>query len=109
MRRRDFIAGLGGAVIWSPSARAEQSRSVRKLGVLVNFLSDEPEGQARTRAFTNALAQLGWVEGQNLRTEIRYAGDDEDRHHQGNGLLGHHHELHPAFDCRHVAELASEW
>ena len=80
MRRREFISGLGGAAIWSLSARAEQSRSVRKIGVLVNFLSGEPEGQTRTKALTDALRQLGWVEGQNLRTEIRYAGDDEDRY-----------------------------
>jgi putative tryptophan/tyrosine transport system substrate-binding protein len=53
---------------------------VRKIGVLVNFLSEEPEGQKRTRALTDALRKLGWVEGQNLRTEIRYAGDDEDRY-----------------------------
>jgi putative ABC transport system substrate-binding protein len=80
MHRRDFISGLGGTAIWSLSARAQQSRPARKIGVLVNFLSGEPEGQARTKAFTGALRNLGWIEGENLHTEIRYAGDDDDRY-----------------------------
>jgi putative ABC transport system substrate-binding protein len=73
MHRRDFISGLGGTAIWSLSARAQQSRPARKIGVPVNFLSREPEGQARTKAFTGALRNLGWIEGENLHTEIRYA------------------------------------
>jgi putative ABC transport system substrate-binding protein len=80
MRRRDFISGLGGAAIWPLSARAQQSRSVGKIGVLVNFLSGESEGQLRTKALTGALRKLGWIEGENLHTEIRYAGDDADRY-----------------------------
>jgi putative tryptophan/tyrosine transport system substrate-binding protein len=79
MRRRDFVSGLGGAAIWSLSARAQQSRSVRKIGVLVNFLSGESEGQVRTRAFTGALQKFGWIEGENLHTEFRYAGNDENQ------------------------------
>jgi putative tryptophan/tyrosine transport system substrate-binding protein len=79
MRRRDFVSGLGGAAIWSLSARAQQSRSVRKIGVLVNFLSGESEGQVRTRAFTAALQKFGWIEGENLHTEFRYAGNDENQ------------------------------
>jgi ABC-type uncharacterized transport system substrate-binding protein len=82
MRRREFIAGLAGATIWPLSARAQQSRSTRKIGLLVNYPSGEPEGQARIKAFSEALRKLGWIEGENLRTEIRYAGDEADRYHR---------------------------
>jgi putative tryptophan/tyrosine transport system substrate-binding protein len=80
MRRRDFIAGLYGATLWSLSARAQQSRSMRKIGLLVNQFSGEAEGKARIKAFTDAMRQLGWIEGENLQTEIRYGGDEADRY-----------------------------
>jgi len=79
MRRRDFIAGLGSATIWSLSARAQQSPSMRKIGMLVNYPSGEPDGQARINAFSGAMRKIGWIEGENLHTEIRYAGDEADR------------------------------
>jgi putative ABC transport system substrate-binding protein len=82
MRRREFIAGLAGATIWPLPARAQQSRSIRKIGVLVNYFSGEPEGQARIEAFSGALRKLGWIEGENLHIEIRYAGDEADRYHR---------------------------
>jgi putative ABC transport system substrate-binding protein len=80
MRRRDFISGLGSAVIWPLSARAQQSRSVRRIGLLVNFLSGESEGEARIKAFADAMRKLGWIERENLHTEIRYGGDEADRY-----------------------------
>ena len=82
MRRREFIVAFGGAAAaWPLAARAQQSRSTRKIGLLVNFLSGETEGQARIKAFSGALRKLGWIEGENLRTVIRYAGDEADRYH----------------------------
>jgi putative tryptophan/tyrosine transport system substrate-binding protein len=80
MRRREFISSLAGAAMWSRAARAQQSRPMRKVGLLVNFLPTESEGQVRTRAFTGAMQKLGWIEGENLHTEIRYASDDADRY-----------------------------
>jgi putative ABC transport system substrate-binding protein len=80
MRRREFISSLAGAAMWSRAARAQQSRPIRKVGLLVNFLPTESEGQVRTRAFTGAMQKLGWIEGENLHTEIRYASDDADRY-----------------------------
>ena len=80
MRRRDFISGLGSTVIWPLSARAQQSRSLRKIGMLVNYLPGDLEGQARIKAFVEAMRKLGWIEGENLQTEIRYGGDEADRY-----------------------------
>ena len=80
MRRRDFISGLGSTVIWPLSARAQQSRSMRKIGLLVNYLPGDLEGQARIKAFVEAMRELGWIEGENLQTEIRYGGDEADRY-----------------------------
>jgi putative tryptophan/tyrosine transport system substrate-binding protein len=80
MRRRDFISSLGGAAIWPLSAHAQQSRSMRKIGLLVNYLPEDLEGQARIKAFVEALRKLGWIEGENLHTEIRYGGDEADRY-----------------------------
>ncbi len=77
--RREFISALGGAAfVWPLTARAQQPEQVRRLGVLMNFLSDDQEGQARLRAFVQALQKLGWTEGGNVRTEIRWAADDAD-------------------------------
>jgi len=80
MKRREFITLIGGAAVSPLAARAQQPRSTRKIGLLVNYLSEEPEGQARIKAFSGALRKLGWIEGENLRTEIRYAGDEADRY-----------------------------
>ena len=42
----------------------------------MNFRANDPEGQARLAAFTQALTKLGWIEGSNLHTDIRWAADD---------------------------------
>jgi len=80
MRRRDFISTLGGAAIWPLSAHAQQSRAMRRIGLLVNYLPEDLEGQARIKAFVEALRKLGWIEGENLQTEIKYGGDEADRY-----------------------------
>jgi putative ABC transport system substrate-binding protein len=83
MRRRDFIGLVGGAAIARPlSALAQQAYRIRKIGILANFAADDPEGQARLRGFTRALEGLGWSEGTNLHTEIRWAGDNAERYSQ---------------------------
>jgi putative tryptophan/tyrosine transport system substrate-binding protein len=81
MRRRQFITLIGGATTWSFAARAQQSTGMRRIGVLMNFGSDAPEGQARMAAFVLALQKLGWNEGDNVHTDIRWAGDDTERYH----------------------------
>jgi putative tryptophan/tyrosine transport system substrate-binding protein len=77
MRRRKFITLLGGAAVVGPLvARAQQSTTVRRVGVLMNYRADEPEGQARVRAFIQGLQKLGWSEGSNLRIDTRWIGSD---------------------------------
>jgi putative ABC transport system substrate-binding protein len=72
MRRRDFIALLGGAAAWPLAAHAQQRGSMRRVGVLTPFPADDAEGQARLTAFAQALQQAGWTLGQNLRLDYRW-------------------------------------
>jgi len=77
MRRRAFIEGIAGlATAWPFAVRAQQSTTVRRVGVLMNYGADEPEGQARVRAFTQGLQKLGWSEGSNLRIDTRWTAQD---------------------------------
>jgi putative ABC transport system substrate-binding protein len=79
MKRRKFITLIGGAAVLPLVARAQQPAGARRIGVLMNFHSDASEGQERVAAFTQALQKLGWNEGDNVRTDIRWAGDDIER------------------------------
>ena len=75
MRRRAFIAGLGGAAMWSLSTRAQQL-PLRRVGVLMNAPATDTGFQSYVAAFVQGLRQLGWTEGQNLRVDICWnAGD----------------------------------
>jgi len=79
MRRREFITFVGGAAIWPLAARAQQSTGTRRIGVLMNFGPGAPEGQARVAAFMQGLQKLGWNEGDNVRIDVRWPGDDSER------------------------------
>jgi putative ABC transport system substrate-binding protein len=73
LRRREVIAGLGAsAAAWPVLARAQQHDRMRRIGVLTPFAADDAEGNARLTAFTQALAQLGWTVGQNVRIDYRW-------------------------------------
>ena len=67
MKRRDFISLLGSTAAWPLAARAQQPGQVRKIGVLMNFPSNDEEGQASVTAFAQALQKLGWTHGSNTR------------------------------------------
>ena len=79
MKRREFIAALGGAAVWPLVARAQQPERVRHIGILDILGSDDPEAQERTKVFEQTLQQLGWTVGRNLKIETRQVGSDADR------------------------------
>ena len=77
MRRREFIALLGGAAAcWPLRARAQQSNRLRLVGVLFAMSPSDPESELRVRAFETGLRELGWTVGHNLRLEYRWAPGD---------------------------------
>jgi putative ABC transport system substrate-binding protein len=79
MRRREFIAGLGSAAAWPVVARAQQGDRVRRIGVLMGGDENDPVYKTRFFAFTQALADLGWTDGRNMRMDLRWYGDDVNR------------------------------
>jgi putative ABC transport system substrate-binding protein len=79
VKRRDFITLLGGAAMWPVAARAQQGERMRRIGVLVNLASDDPEALARLAAFHQGLQEAGWVVGRNLRIDYRWGAGDADR------------------------------
>jgi len=78
MKRREFITLLGGAAAWPLAARAQQSERMRRIGVLRAAAESDPDSKVRAATVREALQQLGWIEGRNLRIEWRWAGDDAD-------------------------------
>jgi putative ABC transport system substrate-binding protein len=79
LRRRQFITLLGGAAAWPLAARAEQGERMRRVGVLVSAVEGDPRGLEYVTAFAQALAELGWTVGRNLRIEYRWGAGDLDR------------------------------
>jgi putative tryptophan/tyrosine transport system substrate-binding protein len=78
MRRRQFIGLVGSfAVTWPLEVRAQQAERVRRIGVLMSF--GDPTAQSYVTAFRGALTKLGWTEGSNLRTEVRWGAGDADK------------------------------
>jgi ABC-type uncharacterized transport system substrate-binding protein len=86
MKRREFIAGLGGAAaVWPLVARAQQGERIRRIGVLMPRAANDPASLARVAAFQQELQQLGWNEGRNFRIETQWAGGGAEaiRKHSG--------------------------
>jgi putative ABC transport system substrate-binding protein len=79
MRRRGFITLLGGAAAWPLAGRAQQRERMRRIGVLMPFDENDPVVKPRLSAFTQALADLGWTDGRNVRMDLRWAGGDTNR------------------------------
>jgi putative ABC transport system substrate-binding protein len=74
MQRREFITLLGGTVTaWPLAARAQQPKRV---GVLMDGVATGSVGQANLSSFLQGLRKLGWIDGENMRIEVRWnAGD----------------------------------
>jgi putative tryptophan/tyrosine transport system substrate-binding protein len=81
MQRRAFISLFAGAAVARPlAARAQQTERMRRIGVLMAVAADDPEGQARVTMFVQALQQLGWTDGRNMRIDVRWGAVDADRY-----------------------------
>jgi putative ABC transport system substrate-binding protein len=52
---------------------------MRRVGVFMNLVADDPEGQARLAAFLQGLQEAGWAVGRNLRVDIRWRSADADQ------------------------------
>src|SRR5436305_14115077 len=61
------------------AALAQQPAPMRRIGVLMNVTADHPQGQAGVAAFQQAMQELGWIEGRNLRIDYRWGANDADR------------------------------
>src|SRR5262245_43401825 len=81
IRRRKFLATLlgGAAVAWPLAARAQQPERMRRIGMLTSLAADDPQMSARDAAFWQALQELGWTVGRNLRVEQRWGAGDPER------------------------------
>jgi putative ABC transport system substrate-binding protein len=77
--RREFITLLGGAAAWPLVARAQQRERMRRIGVLIPGDENDPVYKTRLSAFTQALADLGWADGRNVRMDVRWGGGDINR------------------------------
>ena len=77
--RREFITLLGGAAAsWPLAGRAQQSRQMRRVAVLMPYTANDPQSQNRNAAFLQGLQQLGWTVGQNLQIDYRWSEGNED-------------------------------
>ena len=80
MKRRDFITFVGGAAVAVPiMARAQERRRVRRIGVIMIYAETDPEGQRRLSALMDRLHKLGWMEGSNIKIDVRWAAGKTDR------------------------------
>src|SRR6516164_1266345 len=80
LRRREFTTLLGGAAVaWPLAARAQQAGRMRRVGALLGWSEDVPEYRTWFAAFVQGLAQLGWVDGRNLRIDVRWTNANVDR------------------------------
>jgi ABC-type uncharacterized transport system substrate-binding protein len=79
MRRRKFIALLGGAAAWPRAARAQQGNRPRRIAILMGFAENDEVWQAYLASFRNSLRDLGWSEGRNVQFDIRFAGDSPEQ------------------------------
>ena len=79
LKRREFVALLGGAAALPLAARAQQPERLRHIGVLMILAADDPQGQVRLAGFQQGLQQLGWSDGRNVQIDIRRHENNADR------------------------------
>jgi len=87
MKRRQFIALIGGTATWPLAARAQQAEQMRRVGVLMGGTENDRERQAFVASFREEFGKLGWIEGRNVRIDIRWTPSE------GKSLPRHAEEL----------------
>ena len=102
--RRYFVSCLGGSAAWPLAARAQQPERMRRIGVFMPGMADDPEGQARNAAFLQRLGELRWIVGRNVRSEYRWGPAS---HHQAGAA--HAALAHQLRGFRMRASLRSLW
>jgi putative ABC transport system substrate-binding protein len=107
MRRREIIGLLGGAAVaWPLAAQAQQPDRMRRIGVLMAFAENDPEGKVRAAVFERALQELGWTSGRNIRIDYRWVppGDVEQTRAAAAELL----KLAPDVTLAHATQATAE-
>ncbi len=78
MRRRDFIAAVGGVAAWPLAVRAQQTSDMRTVGVIMSVAEHDAESQTRIAAFREGFEELGWKDRQNVHIEYRWVAGKND-------------------------------
>ena len=78
IQRRDFMALLSSAAAWPLTSRAQQPERLRRIGVLMLYPENDPEGQRRATALRQGLEKLGWVVGRNVQIDFQWGFGDAD-------------------------------
>jgi putative ABC transport system substrate-binding protein len=76
MRRREFITLGGGAAAWPLLVHAQQPERMRRIGMILPAAAADKEFQSWVGAFLQAMAQLNWIIGRNIRVDIHWATAD---------------------------------
>jgi putative tryptophan/tyrosine transport system substrate-binding protein len=79
MRRRGFIEGIAAFAAWPLAARAQQPERKRRVGVVMAYAESDLNGKLQVAALREQLQKLGWVEGNNITIDFRFAADDPER------------------------------
>jgi putative ABC transport system substrate-binding protein len=79
MQRREFMAGLAGALLWPLAPRAQQAGPLRRIGALNTLAPENAEAQARHAAFLKSLQELGWTDGRNVQIDARWGRGNADQ------------------------------
>ena len=80
MKRREFIAALGGAAaLWPLAARAQPAERIGRIGLLLNIAESDEDTQAMIGVLQHRLQELGWSLGRNVQIDVRWSGGDPGR------------------------------